>query len=231
MTLDNAERVRAVAEAVQVVRERIDRARATAGRTDAVHLVAVTKGVVPSDIHAALEAGVDACGENRVQQALGKIDAIPGIPWHFLGRLQTNKAKAAVGRFALIHSVDRSALALALNRQAESLGLRRDILVQVDLAGRPGQGGVDPRDGPALLEAILPLPGLRVAGLMTIAPPGDGNQARRHFSRLRELRRRWAEGVGTELPELSMGMSADFEAAVLEGATMVRVGRAIFGDG
>jgi pyridoxal phosphate enzyme (YggS family) len=217
------------------VRRRIAEAARRAGRhADAVRLVAVSKTVGVEDIRAAIAAGVDALGENRVQEARRKIAAIgrpPGVTWHLIGHLQTNKVRDAVECFDLIHSVDRLPLAEALSARALRAGRRLDVLVQVNVAEEPQKGGLRPAALRAALEAMARLPGLRLRGLMTIPPlPRDPEDSRPHYRELRKLleaAQGW--GVGAELTELSMGMSGDFEVGIEEGATIVRVGTAIFG--
>lgn len=193
--------------------------------------MAVGKGFPPADLAWAAAAGAADFGENRVQEALPKMAALPGVHWHLIGQLQRNKARAAAGRFRLIHSMDRLELADSLQRAAEAAGAVQAVLLQVSLTGRPGQGGVSPPLVADLLRRVLRHDLLRPVGLMTIAPAvADPEEARPAFATLRALRDRLQAETGVALPELSMGMSHDFEVAVEEGATLVRVGRAIFGD-
>jgi PLP dependent protein len=215
------------------VQERIaDAARRSGRREDAVLLVAVSKTVDAERVGAAIAAGVPALGENRVQEAREKI-AVLGRPrpWHLIGHLQTNKVKDALECFDLIHSVDRLPLAEALSRRAVESGRRVDALVQVNVGDEPQKGGFAPADLRPALEAIARLQGLRVRGLMTIPPlpkePEDSRPRYREMRKLLEAARGW--GLGIELAELSMGMSGDFEVGIEEGATIVRVGTAIFG--
>jgi len=213
-----------VAGNVARVRERIARAARRVGRApEEVLLVGISKLVDVERIRRALAAGLPALGENRVQEAREKIGALGRpVPWHMVGHLQTNKARDAVLLFDLIHSVDRLELARELDRRAA--GRAAEILVQVNLAGEATKGGFAPDELKSALEALAGLSRLRVRGLMAIPPPVEhGEQARGWFRRLRELR----DGAGLE--HLSMGMSDDFEVAVEEGATIVRVGTAIFG--
>lgn len=208
------------------VRDRVARAAARAGRrADEVLLIGVSKTVDAERIRAAVAAGVQALGENRVQEAKSKVATLGRpVPWHLIGHLQTNKARDAVELFDVIHSVDRLELAREIDRRARVAGRVVDALVEVNLAGEASKGGVAPDGLPALLDALGPLDRVRVRGLMAIPPAGEpAANARRWFAALRAL----AERHG--LKELSMGMSADFEAAIEEGATMVRVGTAIFG--
>jgi pyridoxal phosphate enzyme (YggS family) len=215
------------------VRERIAEAVRRAGRReDAVLLVAVSKTVDVDGVRAAVAAGVPALGENRVQEAREKIAVIGRPrPWHLIGHLQTNKVRDALECFDLIQSVDRLPLAEALSSRAAQAGRRADVLVQVNVGAEPQKGGIRPEDLRAGLEAMAALPGLRIRGLMTIPPlpkgPEDSRPHYRQMSKLLEAARGW--GLPGELTELSMGMSGDFEVGVEEGATIVRVGTAIFG--
>lgn len=224
-----------VAANVARVRERIAAAaRRAARRPDDVTLVAVTKGVDPPRIAAAVAGGVTDLGENRVQEAEVKIPAANALArrplrWHMVGHLQRNKAKKAVALFDVVHSVDNSALAQELSRRTARM---LDVLVQVNVAGAAQQRGIAPAALPALLRTIVRLPGLRVVGLMAIAPlTGDPETVRPAFRRLRELRDEVARlDIAETVIHLSMGMTADFAVAVEEGATIVRIGRAIFGE-
>jgi pyridoxal phosphate enzyme (YggS family) len=208
------------------VQEAVARACARAGRSpDQVLLIAVSKTVDVERIRLAVAAGVAALGENRVQEAREKIEALGRpVPWHLIGSLQTNKAKEAARLFDWIHSVDRPELAHELSRRAEGAGRTLNVLLQVNLGDEPQKGGVAPAELKPLHDATAGLPGLHVRGLMAIPPAAPTAAATRpHFRTLRELR----DGLGLE--HLSMGMSADYEVAIEEGATMVRVGTAIFG--
>jgi pyridoxal phosphate enzyme (YggS family) len=218
--------------AVDAVRGRIEGACARVGRDPrGVRLVAVSKLFPPESVRELLAAGHRLFGESRVQEALAKISAVGSGPeWHLIGSLQRNKARHAVGAFSLIHSVDSLPLAAEIDRRAAAAGLRQPVLVQLDLAGEATKSGVSEADLPALLDAVVALPGLDLRGLMTIPPPvADPEESRPYFGRLRDLRDQAAGRLRGELPELSMGMSDDFEVAVEEGATLVRVGRRIFG--
>ncbi len=208
------------------VRERIGWAAERAGRrTTDVTLIGVSKTVPVERVRQALAAGVPALGENRVQEAKEKITALGHpVPWHLIGHLQTNKVKDALGLFDLIHSLDRLELARECDRRARAGGTAIDVLVQVNVGGEASKGGFEPDELDAALDALAELDTLRVRGLMTIPPAVErAEDARGWFRTLRGL----AERHG--LRELSMGMSADFEVAIEEGATMVRVGTAIFG--
>jgi len=215
-----------------VERRLAEAARRSGRREDAVLLVAVSKTVDVEGVRAAIAAGVPALGENRVQEAREKIAAIGRPrPWHLIGHLQTNKVRDALACFDLIESVDRIPLAEALSARAVHDGRRADVLVQVNVAAEPQKGGVRPEELRPALERIGALPGLRVRGLMTIPPlPRDPEDSRPHYREMRKLleaARSW--GVGADFTELSMGMSGDFEVGIEEGATIVRVGTAIFG--
>jgi pyridoxal phosphate enzyme (YggS family) len=233
--------VSAVAERLAAVRERIARAAERAGRDPAeVGLVGVSKRKPAEDVVEAVAAGLDRIGESYVQEALAKLPevraglearglALPRV--HFVGQLQRNKARDAVAAFDCVESVDRERLARTLDARAGEAGRRLPVLLQVDLSGEPGKGGVAPEGLPALLAACAGLPHLSVEGLMTVpAPAPDPEAIRPAFARLRELRDRLRDAPGgATLRELSMGMSADFEVAIEEGATLVRIGTAIFG--
>lgn len=220
-----------VAENLAKVRDRIAAAATRSGRDPSdVVLVAVSKTFGADVVEAAIAAGITDLGENRAQEFKQKV-AIFGerARWHFVGNLQTNKVRNVVGHAALIHSVDRFGLAEAIARRALALGRDQDVLVEVNVARDPNKHGVDPARAVAVAEEIHALDGVRVRGLMAMAPwmddPGD---TRPYFKDLAEigdaLARSWRAPV-----ELSMGMTRDFEVAIEEGATIVRVGEAIFG--
>ncbi len=219
------------------VLERIARAAEAAGRdpTD-VGLVAVSKTVPPSRIREAFAAGQRRFGENRVQEAAEKIRGwpadLPRPEWHLIGHLQTNKARLAAELFDLVHSVDSNRVLGALSRHAAALGRELPVLLEVHLSEEPTKSGFVPEELTGVIEAAADLPAIRVEGLMTIAPQSaTGEAARPYFRRLRELR----DSLGERYPDLqlrhlSMGMTDDFEAAIAEGATLVRLGRAVFGE-
>ncbi|MGH3442998.1 MAG: YggS family pyridoxal phosphate-dependent enzyme [Nitriliruptorales bacterium] len=223
-----------IAARLEEVQERIDAACERAGRApSSVTLVAVTKTHPAEVVRTLLDLGIYDIGENRVDEMVAKMADVTGARWHFVGRLQSNKARDVVGRAVVVHSVDRASLARALSRRAEGEGVPQRVLLQVNVGDDPGKGGCRPEDALDLLEGIRELPHLAVEGLMTIPPLPSAREdpaeaARPHFATLRELRdaarERWPEVV-----HLSMGMSADFEAAVGEGATIVRVGTALLG--
>jgi pyridoxal phosphate enzyme (YggS family) len=222
------------------VRERIARASARAGRrAEDVTLVGVSKRQPAEAVAALVAAGLAHCGENFVQEAREKIPRVAELlgagarmpRWHFIGRLQTNKAKHAAALFDVVEAVDRHELARALDAQAAAAARTLDVLLQVNVSGEAQKGGVAPGELPALAEAVARCAHLRLTGLMTVPAAAERPEdARPAFARLRELR----DGLclrlgGLTLPELSMGMSADFEVAIEEGATIVRVGTALFG--
>ncbi len=218
---------------LEAVRERIARAAERAGRRpEAVLLVAVSKGVDLDRIRQAIAVGVPALGENRIQEARGKVAELGRpVPWHLVGHLQTNKVRDALACFDLIHSLDRLALAQELDRRARAEGRAVDVLVQVNVAEEAAKGGFRPADLKPALEVLTEFGSLRVRGLMTIPPlPRDPEESRPHYRELRRLQETTAGwGLSFHLAELSMGMSGDFEVAIEEGATMVRIGTAIFG--
>ncbi|MCL5022804.1 MAG: YggS family pyridoxal phosphate-dependent enzyme [Nitrospirae bacterium] len=225
-----------LSERISAVRKRIVHAAMRAGRQPQdVMLIAVTKTVPVARIREAAECGLRAFGENRVQEAQKKImsDEVSAvseeIEWHLIGHLQRNKAKHAVGLFDCIHSLDSAGLAEEINRHAEKIGKVQDVLIEVKLSHEKTKHGVPSEELPELLRVVRDLANLNLRGLMTIPPFfEDPEAARPYFRELRELRDGY-RGKGFALRELSMGMSDDFEAAIEEGATMVRVGTAIFG--
>ena len=217
------------------IRARIASAAQSAGRDpSSVRLIAVSKTFPLDAVREAYDAGQREFGENRVQEGLQKIErsADLSIRWHLLGHLQTNKARKAASAFAMIQSVDSVELLQKLDRGATDEGRTPELLIQVDLAGETTKFGSPPDEVPRIFEAATACRAARVVGLMTLPPlPDTPEDARRWFRQLRELRDGWvASGVPSAmLRELSMGMSGDFEVAIQEGATMVRVGTAIFG--
>lgn len=220
-----------LADRVARVREVIRERQAACRWTHRVTIVAVTKTHGPEAILAALAAGLPDIGENRVQEALAKQEALGPVPatWHLVGTLQRNKARHAVGRFALIHSVDRLELAGELQRRA-AVNTRQGVLVQVNCTAEPQKGGVEPEALPEVLDAMAQFDRLELRGLMTMAAlTDDVREQRRAFALLRELRDS-GERAGHRLPELSMGMSGDYGVAVEEGATIVRLGTVLFGE-
>lgn len=221
-----------VAHNLKEVRAAVAAAARRVGRDPGqVRLVAVSKTVDLDRLRAAIAAGHNLFGENYLQEAKAKIDVLGReVSWHLVGHLQSNKAKGAVALFDLIHAVDRLKLAKALEAAAARLGKVQDVLIQVNQGGEDTKSGVAPEAAPELLQEVARLPHLRVLGLMTMPPwfP-DPEAVRPYFRALRELRDRLRDLSGLPLPELSMGMSGDYQVAVEEGATLVRVGTAIFG--
>jgi PLP dependent protein len=218
---------------VAQVRAKIAEAALRSGRRpEDVTLVGVTKTVGLDRIREVVACGVRALGENRVQEARAKVPEVPGVTWHLVGSLQRNKVKEALRLFEVIHSVDALALAEELGRRGAEPKERGpvEILIQVNISGEPQKHGVSPEDAPGLVAQALRLGGVTVRGLMGMAPLVDQpDEARPYFRRLRELRDRIAEALpGSSARDLSMGMTDDFEVAIEEGATMVRVGRALF---
>jgi PLP dependent protein len=225
-----------IGDRLAAVRRRIHNAALAAGRdSTSIRLVAVSKTFPVDAIREAYGAGQREFGENRVQEALQKIDQSADLPirWHLLGHLQTNKARRAAVAFAMIQSVDSVELIRKIDRAAEETQHAPELLIQVDLAGEATKFGARPDEVPGLFDAAARCRAARVVGLMTLPPlPDTPEQARPWFRQLRTLRDEWlASGVPAPmLRELSMGMSGDFEVAVQEGATLVRVGTAIFGS-
>jgi len=220
-----------LAARLAAVREEVGAAARRAGRDVArVGIVAVTKTLPPAAVRAALGAGLADVGENYVQEARAKRDALgAGGRWHLIGGLQRNKVRLAVATFDHVQTVDSAAVARALAEEAARAGRRLAVSIQVNAAADPRKRGLSPDDAPALAEAILGLPELRLEGLMTIGPQGPAEQTRSCFRLLRELRDDLGKRLGVELPHLCMGMSDDFPVAVEEGATLLRLGRALFG--
>jgi pyridoxal phosphate enzyme (YggS family) len=217
---------------VTEVRSRIDRAARTAGRDPAsVTLIAVTKSQSAETVRAAATAGVTDFGENYLQEAQTKIDALESLRlrWHFIGTLQSNKTRTIAARFDWVHSIDRFSLARRLSEQRPIHAPPLNLCIQVELVPEPNKGGLPPPAVAELASRIADLPRVRLRGLMCVPPPQPDVAAQRAvFARLRKLQEELnAQGRG--LDTLSMGMSADFEAAIAEGATQVRVGTALFG--
>lgn len=213
---------------------RIGDAATRVGRNpEDVRLVAVSKTFPPAKIRAVAEFGHRRFGENRVQEAKEKIPQLEDLDleWHLVGPLQSNKAKPAVELFDVIQSVDRLKLAARLDRYAGERGLRLPVLIEVNVGEEPQKAGVVPAELEPLARSVLELPNLELRGLMAIPPfLEDPESVRPYFRKLRELRDELEQRLEVALPDLSMGMSSDFEVAVEEGATIVRVGTAIFGE-
>jgi hypothetical protein len=223
-----------IADNIASIQERISKSALRAGRNPAeIRLVAVSKTVSAESIQEAIAAGVTILGENYMQEARNKIARIEKqVEWHFIGHLQSNKARYAVDLFSMIQSVDRLALAEELGQEANKRGKIVPVLIQVNISGEESKSGIDPQETLQLLERIAALQHLAVQGLMTMPPWfEDPEDARPYFSAMRKLREKLSREKipGVALQELSMGMSGDFEVAIEEGATLVRIGTAIFG--
>lgn len=221
---------------IKAVQERIAAAARAAGRDPGeISLCAATKVQTDETIRSAIAGGIRLCGENRVQELTAHLEAnaYAGAEVHFIGHLQTNKVKQVVGKVALIHSVDSERLLRAIDAQADKLGLRQDILLEVNIAGEESKGGISPEELPHLAGLAAGCPHVRLRGLMAIPPvstlPGAN---RRYFSEMRNLfvdiTKKMSDNQSV-MDCLSMGMSADYEDAIAEGATLVRVGTALFG--
>ena len=230
--------MQSIAERLASIRQRIEAAAHRGGRTPSeIGLVAVSKGVEPGRIEEAYACGLRIFGENRVQELVAKVEALQGrgldaLEWHMVGHLQRNKARNVARHVTLLHSLDSLALAQELDRHLSRLGRTLDVLVEVNVSGEPTKWGVRPDEAPALVRAVAAVPTLRVVGLMTVGPLTDDQQAvRAAFRSLRLLRDRIREEgwAGPDFVHLSMGMSSDFEVAIEEGATLIRIGTALFG--
>ena len=222
-----------IAENLVEVRERISRAIQKSGREpESARLITVSKQISVDRIEEARAAGAVVFGENKIQEAIPKIEQMgaEGIFWHFIGHLQKNKIKFLDERFDLIHSVDSFELAEKIAKHYHSENRVQRILLQVNVSGEAAKFGMEPKVLEKQMAEFFQLQGIQVEGLMTIPPfDSDPENSRRHFSRLRELREQYEKQNGLPLNQLSMGMSNDFEVAIEEGATLVRVGTAIFG--
>jgi pyridoxal phosphate enzyme (YggS family) len=218
------------------VKDRIKKAAMDCGRNpDSVRLITVSKTVSPAIVQEAIEAGATILGENYVQEARDKIGTLSNSEtrWHFIGHLQSNKAKYAVKLFDLIHSVDSIKLARELNKQAQKDGKIQKILIQINISQEKTKSGIPVDETADIIQAISGFENIKIKGLMTMPPFfNQPDRVRPFFAALRELRDQLADRAipGVSLEELSMGMTGDFEVAIAEGATMVRVGTAIFGE-
>jgi hypothetical protein len=218
---------------LKAVQQRIETACARAGRAPAsVTLVAVTKGQPPAVVCAAAAIGLNLFGENKVQEARAKIPSCPGrLRWHLVGHLQSNKCRDAVGLFEMVQSVDSLHLAEELNRRAEQAAKRLPVLLEVNAADEASKFGYRPEQLLADLPRVNALPRVEIHGLMTVPPwTLDPEKVRPVFRQMRELKERCEQTLGAPLAHLSMGMTGDFEVAIEEGATMVRIGTALFGE-
>lgn len=223
-----------ISDNINTTKQRIAAAALKCGRDpDSIKLLAVTKTIPTEYIIKAIDAGITMLGENYVQEARDKIAAIGSrAQWHMIGHLQTNKAKYVVTLFDYVHSVDRMELAQELDKRAGLINRKLNVLIEVNVSGEKSKSGIPADDAPALIKQIAGLENLAMRGLMTMAPYSNNPEnARPYFSALRNLRdnisRQQISGIPME--ELSMGMTDDFEVAIEEGATIIRIGRAIFG--
>ena len=220
-----------IAARLAEIRARIDAEAAKAGRAGGVRLIAVSKGKPAEAVRAAYEAGQRDFGENYAQELTTKANALRDLAdlrWHFIGRLQRNKARQVAREVVAVHAVDRVDLALELGKRTAAQRDRLEVLIEVNVSGEASKGGCAPAELAAVLDAVRASPKLRAVGLMTIPPDADDPEAARpYFAALRALRDE--HGGAASLPELSMGMTHDFPVAIAEGATVVRVGTAIFG--
>jgi pyridoxal phosphate enzyme (YggS family) len=222
-----------IAESLDRVREQIAAAAQKAGRsTDDIELIAVSKTHDASRIREAIDAGQKLFGESKVQEARAKIPELPSsLRWHFIGHLQKNKIRHALPLFELFHGIDSLDLARDMNRIADEIGSRPRILLEVNVAGEGSKFGFKPEILREHMESLLSLPQLTIEGLMTIPPLGlEAESSRKFFAQLRELRDSLGKQFNLQVPHLSMGMTNDFGVAIEEGATLVRVGTAIFGE-
>lgn len=223
----------AIAAARDLIQERIEQACRRSRRAAAdVRMIAVSKTIPADRIRAAVSVGIDTFGENRVQEAADKVALVPGVAWHLIGPLQSNKARRAIEMFGTIQTLDSVGLASRLDRITEEIrpGSRLPVLLQVNVDADPAKAGFAPGEMAALLPEVLEFPNLRVDGLMTVGRlHRDSSEARLTFAGLRRLSEDLRAGQAGLGPDLSMGMSDDFEIAIEEGATMVRIGRILFG--
>ena len=219
-----------IRENIQRIRAEINASAAKAGRSpEEVTLLAATKTRSAAEIGAAIAAGIDAAGENRVQELRDKLaeNVYGNCPLHLIGPLQTNKVKYVVGKVAMIHSVDSEKLAMAISQQAQKVGCCADVLIEINVGGEASKAGIAPADAAAFAQVVANLPAIRLRGLMAIPPAGE--EARRYFAEMRAMFESLKRDLPAHFDTLSMGMSHDYAEAVEEGATIVRVGTAIFG--
>jgi hypothetical protein len=217
---------------LETIRQRIRAACGRAGRApDSVSLLAVTKTQPPEVVQTAAKLGLILFGENKVQEAKAKIPLCPGnLRWHMIGHLQSNKCRDAVELFKMIQSVDSLSLAQEINKRAEQAARTMVVLLEVNVAGEASKFGYRPEQLLAELKELNALPRIEIHGLMTVPPwSAEAEKTRPHFRRLREIKAQCEQILGAPLSDLSMGMSGDFEIAIEEGATMVRIGTALFG--
>jgi pyridoxal phosphate enzyme (YggS family) len=224
-----------IAANINAIKKKMAEAAARCNRApDSIKLLAVTKTVSPSAIARAIDAGINMFGENYVQEAKEKIAVMErDVQWHMIGHLQTNKAKYAVNLFDYIHSVDRMELAREIDKRAGLSGRNINILIEINVSGEETKNGIPADEAAGLIKDVSLLENISVKGLMTMAPYSDNPEnSRPYFSALKNLQKNIIkEGItGIQMEELSMGMTDDFEIAIEEGATIVRIGRAIFGE-
>ena len=222
-----------ICENYSAIREDVDRAARACGRDpESVTVIAVSKTFPASDINEAIRGGIRIFGESKIQESKEKIPLLEGdFSLHMIGHLQSNKAKDAVRIFDLIHSIDKESTAEKVAREAAAIGKIQRVLLQVNTSGEDSKSGCSPAEAIAICKKISQLQNIRIEGLMTIGPNDDTiDSAKQSFSLLRGLRDRMRESTGLELRELSMGMSGDYACAVEEGATLLRIGSAIFGN-
>ena len=222
-------------ERYKAVRAELEEVCRAAGReVSEVTLVAVSKTVGPDEVKSAIEGGARNFGENRPDQLMQKADVFPEVNWHFIGNIQSRRIRDIVGRATLVHSLFDEKHARKINDIAGERGIVQDVLLEVNVSGEESKSGLEPGQVPYMLEACAAMPNLRVCGLMTMAPQGDADVARKTFSDLRELHENLRSSMDADasasFTELSMGMSEDWREAVAEGATLVRIGRAIFSE-
>ena len=235
--LDPSSYERFLALRLHEIRRRIAEAAARAGRdAHEVEVIAVSKTVGPEEVLAARRIGWSVFGENRPQELQRKLEAISAagegpVCFDMIGNLQKNKINQVIGKVRLIHSISSAHLAEAVSTRCETRGIVADVLLEANVSGERSKSGFSPDELRAAVEGIMALPGIRVRGLMTMAPAGDADAARATFSGLRELAGELRERTGLALKTLSCGMSDDFEIAVEEGSTLVRLGRCVFDQG
>ncbi len=221
-------------ERLTYAEERVLRACERAGRKrEEVLLLGASKGVPADRLRDFFQCGLRVFGENRVQEFLKKWEALKDllIDWHFIGRLQSNKVKYIIDKVSLIHSLDRQSLLEELSKRAENIGKVQEVLIEVNVGGEETKGGVEPRDLKGFFEVCLKAKNIKVLGLMCIPPYRENpEEVRLYFATLRKLRDELEKEFKVRLPHLSMGMSHDFETAIEEGATIVRIGTLIFGE-
>ncbi len=221
-----------VAENLAEIKSRISAACERGGRSDSVELIAVSKTWPVDHIQLAVDAGQQILGENKLQEGQEKIPAMsPNLEWHYIGGLQKNKVRKVFGLFHVIHSIDSLKLARYANNVAADMGIRPKVLLQVNIGKEEAKGGFDVNQLVEVFTELLDLKSLSIIGLMCIPPAvSEPEQARHWFTKVRELRDQLEQELNIKLPHLSMGMSGDFEVAIEEGATYVRVGTSIFGN-